>query len=349
MAELQRPSGGGRFLLGAACFVVVVAGMKAAGSLIVPFLLAIFIAVICLPPMSWMRKKGIPAGLAIFLIVAAVIGLFTLLGTFVGANVNSFVRDLPKYEQRLTEQSADLVLWLEGHGVDVSQEQFRSHFNASAVMKVIANTLTGMSGVLKNSLMIMITVVFILLEAAGFPGKLRAAVSNPDQSMAQADSMKDTVNRYLGMKSLFSLLTGILIWIWLTILGVDYALLWGVLAMLLNFVPTIGSILAAIPAVLLALVQLGPGPAALTAGGFLAVNLAIGSAIEPRFMGKGLGLSTLVVFVSLVFWGWVLGPVGMLLSVPLTMILKIMLESNEETRGIAIMLGPGVKTPAPGK
>ena len=125
----------------------------------------------------------------------------------------------------------------------------------------------------------------------------------------------------------------------LALIGVDYPVLWGALAFLLNFIPNIGSIIAAVPPVLLALIQLGVAQAALVAGGFLVINMAIGNFLEPRYMGQGLGLSTLVVFLSLVFWGWVLGPVGMLLSVPLTIAVKIALEVRPDTRWMAIMLG----------
>jgi len=135
------------------------------------------------------------------------------------------------------------------------------------------------------------------------------------------------------------LLTGIVVTVWFTIIGVDFLILWGLLAFLFNFVSNIGSIIAAIPAVLLAFVQSGFDLALLAIGGYAVINISVGSFIEPRVMGRGLGLSTLVVFLSLIFWGWVLGPVGMLLSVPLTMIVKVILESDEQTRWIAVMLG----------
>jgi len=122
---------------------------------------------------------------------------------------------------------------------------------------------------------------------------------------------------------------------------VDYPVLWALLAFLLNFVPTVGSFIAAVPAVLLATVQLGVFSAGLTLAGFVVVNLVMGNAVEPRWMGKGLNLSPLVVFVSLVLWGWVLGPVGMLLSIPLTIMIKIALENQEETRWIGVLLGSG--------
>jgi predicted PurR-regulated permease PerM len=134
--------------------------------------------------------------------------------------------------------------------------------------------------------------------------------------------------------------TGVAAALWVWILGVDFPIIWGVLAFLLNYVPNLGSIVAAIPPMLLAFVQYGGGTAFLVAAGYTVINLVIGNIIEPRFMGQGLGLSTLVVFLSLVFWGWLFGPVGMLLSVPLTMMLKIGFESHPDTRWLAIVLGP---------
>jgi predicted PurR-regulated permease PerM len=155
----------------------------------------------------------------------------------------------------------------------------------------------------------------------------------------------ENVNRYLIIKTAASLVTGILIGLWVWILGLDFPLIWGLLAFMLNYIPTLGSIIAGVPAVLLGFIQFGPGRALMVAVGYLVVNAVLGSVVEPRFQGRGLGLSTLVVFLSLAFWGWVWGPVGALLSVPLTMTLKIALESSPDTRGIAILLG---SNPPPG-
>jgi predicted PurR-regulated permease PerM len=180
----------------------------------------------------------------------------------------------------------------------------------------------------------------MLLEASSLPSKLRAALRAPEESLSHLRAVMQTINRYMALKASTSLLTGVLVWIWLRLLGVDFPAMWGTLAFLLNFVPTIGSFIAAIPAVLLALVQLDLQVALLTALGFLVINVTIGNLVEPRVMGRGLGLSTLVVFVSLVFWGYMLGSAGMFLSVPLTMALKIVLDANPQTRPIAILLGP---------
>ena len=338
--------GGNRFLLTAAAFVVVVAGMRAANDLLVPFLLAIFIAIIFSPLLFWMKRKGVPNGLAVFSVLVFILGIGLIMAVFVGTSVNGFVRSLPVYQERLAHVTSDFLAWLKGLGLQVSSQAFSEIINPGKAMGMAADTLKGLSSVLTNVLMILLTVVFILFEASGFPGKLRAALSDPEDSLSRFQGFIESLNRYLAMKTLFSLFTGIAVWIWLIILGVDYPILWALLAFLLNYVPNIGSIIAAIPACLLALIQLGPGTALLTAAGYVGINLTFGSFLEPRFMGRSLGLSTLIVFLSLVFWGWVLGPVGMLLSVPLTMIVKIALESRPDTRGIAILLGSGSPSPS---
>ena len=162
--------------------------------------------------------------------------------------------------------------------------------------------------------------------------------------MAQIDKLLSSVNQYIAIKTMVSMATGVIIGLVLWAINLDYWVLWGVLAFLLNYIPNIGSIIAALPAVLLALVQLGPAGAGGVAALYVVVNVVMGNAVEPRFLGKGLGLSTLVIFLSLIFWGWLLGTVGMLLSVPLTMIVKIGLESSDSSRWIALLLGGDVAT-----
>ncbi len=338
-------SNGSRFLVTVAAFVVVVAGMRAAASLLVPFLLAAFLAIICAPLLFWLRRKGLPTVLAMLIVMAGLMGIGFLVGALVGTSLNDFSASLPGYQMRLEEETRALLAWLRGMGVKISDQILLDYFDPGAVMQLVASMLTRLGGVLTNAFLILFTVIFILLEASGFPDKLRAILGGSNPSLANIEKITDNVKRYMARKTLVSLATGAFIAVWLAVVGVDYPLLWGLLAFLLNFVPTIGSFIAAIPAVLLAFVQLGASSALFAGLGFSVVNVMIGYVIEPRFMGRGLGLSTLIVFVSLIFWGWVLGPLGMLLSVPLTMTVKIALESNEDTRWIAILLG----SEAPGK
>ena len=338
---ITRTSG---LLVSLAAFVVIVAGMKASATLLVPFLLALFIAVIIASPFSWLQARGLPSSLALLVVLGLFVGIVFLLGALIGTSVDDFSRNFPEYQIRLKENTGRLVAWLNNKGLHVSGDAVSAYMDPAKAMKMVANIISSLGGALTNGFLILITVIFLMLEAASFPGKWCAARSNAEDSLGQFYAAIGNINQYMGIKTLTSLATGIAIAAWLAILGVDYPLLLGLLAFLLNFVPNIGSIIAAIPAVLLALVQLGAVSALLTGLGFLAVNITIGTFLEPRFMGKGLGLSTLVVFLSLIFWGWVLGPVGMLLSVPLTIAIKIALDSHDNTRWMAIMLGPGVES-----
>ena len=250
-----------------------------------------------------------------------------------------FSNDLPTYEARLKAHAAAFLNWLQSMGVKTPQSKLLDHLDGGEIFGLARNMLTGLSGVLGNAFLIFLTVLFILFETESFPIKLRAILDNPDESMGYFSTVVANIRRYLAIKTITSLITGMAIAVWLSILDVNYPILWGMLAFLLNYIPNIGSILAAVPAVLFAFVQVGPGTALWSAMGYLIVNNVIGNIVEPRFMGKGMGLSTLIVFVSLVFWGWVFGPVGMFLSVPLTMTVKIALEANENTRWVAILMG----------
>ncbi|VAX06178.1 Uncharacterized UPF0118 membrane protein [hydrothermal vent metagenome] len=327
------------FLLTAAAIVVLVAGMREAQPILVPFLLSAFIAIIAMPPLVFMQRRGLPKGLALVLVISGVVGIGMLMGALVGSAIDDFSAQLPVYQKKLEAQTSDLLIWLAEIGIEVSREAINNLLDPVKAMKMAAQGLNTLGSLLTNTFLIMLTVIFIMLEASSFPAKLRLIFNDPEASFSHLERFTSNINRYMAIKTGTSLITGLTIAIWLWVIGVDYPVLWGTLAFLLNYVPNIGSIIAAIPALLLALVQLGPGAALSTGIGFLVVNNLVGNVIEPRFMGRGLGLSTLVVFLSLVFWGWVLGPVGMFLSVPLTMTLKIALDSNEDTRWIAILLG----------
>jgi AI-2 transport protein TqsA len=333
------------FLTVAAC-VVIIAGMKAATVILVPFLLSAFIAIISAPPMFWLQRRGLPSALAVLIVVLATLGFVVLVGTLVGQSITDFTKDMPLYQTKIKAQTSLALAWLASIGVNTQSLALTEIFDPGAAMKLAASVLNGLGNVLTNGFLILMTVSFILLEAASFPAKLQTIKGAPDASLGRWENFLNDVKQYMAIKTWVSLATGVLISVWTAVLGVDYPLLWGLLAFTLNYVPNIGSIIAAVPAVLLALVQLGILKALLTVGGYVAVNLIMGNMVEPRFMGRGLGLSTLVVFLSLLFWGWVLGPVGMLLSVPLTITAKIALDSREETRWVAILLGPEKAVPA---
>ena len=330
-----------RFILGTAAFVVVIAGLKAAQAIIVPFLLSGFIAVISVPYLNWLQRKGVPLLAALILVIAAIVALGFGLAALLGTSLDGFSQALPSYQENLRGEVAAFAHWLEQQGIGISDQTFLSYLDPGSAMRLASGLLKGLGNVLTNAFLILLTVIFILLEASSFAGKLRAALGAPDHALDEMHAVLDNIKRYMGIKTLTSVLTGAIVAAGLGLMGIDFAILWGFLAFLLNFIPNIGSFIAAVPAVLIALLQFGLGGALTVTGLYLAINVAIGSVLEPRWMGNQLGVSPLIVFISLVFWGWVFGPVGMFLSVPLTISFQIALASTPETRWLAILLGPG--------
>jgi AI-2 transport protein TqsA len=334
----MKPPNFSAILIAAASLVVVVAGMQAASTIINPFLLAVFLASLCAPPLFWLQRRGVPNGLAVAIILLGLLVAALLLMLFVGRSVNALTQQLPVYQERLGIIMGGLTDWLSSLGLDMTNVLVSDYLSPGKVMSLVYYMVFAFKGLFRNMFLVFLIVLFILIEASGFPGKLQAAFPNPEKTLGHFKAMTASVNQYMGVKAIFSLATGILVWLLLTLIGVDFAPTWGLLAFLLNFIPNIGSIIAAVPAILLALIQLGWPCALLTLLGYLVVNITIGNFLEPRVMGRSLGLSTLVVFLSLLFWGWVLGPIGMVLSVPLTMIVKIALAANEDTRWVAVLL-----------
>lgn len=334
-------SGLTRGLVSLAAFVIFIAGLRAANSLIVPFLLSIFLAVITSPLMIQLKKYGIRQSVSVVIILFGVLGMLWVLIQVAGSSINQFARDAGIYQRRLEVISFEWTMRLRDWNVIDENTALDDFFNFAVIMRQVVNTLTAfLRGMVTNTFLVLLTVMFLLFELAGLPKKLLMAFGPDHPSVPGWTRFTESLNRYLAIKSVISLLTGLCAFLLTTFIGLDYALLWGILAFLLNYVPNIGSILAAIPPVLLALVKFDTAAQAVwTLVGYVLINLTFGNLIEPRVMGKGLGLSTLVVWLSLIFWGWVFGPIGMLLSVPLTMVVKIAMESKEETMWLAVMLG----------
>ena len=327
-----------RCVLYFSAIVVCLAGIKVAATIVVPFLLSLFVAIICNPAINFLESRKIPRSIAILMVILFIFALFVVLGGVIGSSVNSFREALPVYEAQLSQDMDWLITWLANKNISISMTEVQGYFDPNKVMGLVTKTLTGFSSVLGNVFLLLLTVVFMLAEGPGFTKKMHVAFDESHHAEKDLDHFLQIVNRYMAIKTIISLMTGLIIGFFLWGLGVDFFILWALLAFLFNYIPNIGSILAAIPAVILTFLQLGVGSASAVIALFIGVNMIMGNVVEPRFMGRSLGLSTLVVFLSLIFWGWLLGMVGMLLSVPLTMIVKIALESSEEGRWFAILL-----------
>lgn len=325
-------------LLILAALVIVLAGIKAAAQIMVPFLLSVFIAISCSPLINRLMRWKIPRSVAVFVIVMLIVLTGFAIAGLVGQSLNDFSHAIPLYSEKFTTQIHWVTDQLGRFNITLDKALLTEHLNPGAAMSLMANMLTGLGNVMANVFLIILTVIFMLFEAPLLPNKVHLALHDPQLKMKKIDRFLASVNSYLVIKTAISLVTGAAVGLMLWLLAVDYFVLWAVLAFLFNYIPNIGSIFAAVPAVLVALVVQGPATAGIAAIGFVLINIVMGNVVEPRFMGKGLGLSTLVVFLSLIFWGWLLGSVGMLLSVPLTMIVKIAMESSENGHWFAVLL-----------
>ncbi|MDX5979117.1 AI-2E family transporter [Vreelandella alkaliphila] len=329
--------------LALAALVVIVAGMKAGADLLVPLLLSVFIAVVCTSPVQWLHRCGLSRGASAFLTLMVLLGFISLIGLLVVNSFSTFVQVLPDIESRLYEHYWDLLNALSSRGLAINPDQLSNMLAMEDGGSWVTTLLGELGNLFMQGSVIGLLVIFMLFETLNFRDKVSRALENPAPSLKRFSEFSLTLKRYLAVKTVISLATGVLVWLSCLIVGVEFPLLWGVLAFALNFIPNIGSALAAIPPVLLLLVSQDGGvlQAFLLASAYLVINFVLGNLIEPRVMGQALGLSTFVAFLSLVVWGWIFGAAGMLLSVVLTMTLKIALDSHPQTRWIAHLLGPG--------
>ncbi len=337
----QQEKIGQNMLLKMALVVVILAGIRAASEVIVPFLLACFLAIVLNPLVTLLMRRGLRRSLAITLVVVVIMIVITLLVAMLAASFTEFSQLYPQISTML-EQKLQVVQQLAARiHLNISAASLAQRLDPNALMNVATVVLTQFSGAMTNFVLLILTVVFMLFEVRHLPYKLRNALVNPQIRIAGMHKALKGVTHYLALKTLISLITGVAVWLTLLLLGVKFALMWGVVAFVLNFIPNIGPIIAGIPPFIQALLLNGVYDAALVAALFIAIHMIFGNILEPRLMGRGLGMSTLVVFLSLLFWGWLLGPVGMLLSVPLTSICKILMETTPGGSRLAILLSDG--------
>ncbi len=333
-----------RVLITGASLCVLVAGLRAAGPIIVPVLFSAFLAVLAVPPIKWLQARKVPDWLAISTVLLGVVGTFVLGTLLIGNSVSTFSEKLPEYETRLVAMLSAALAWLQSLGLpmDLSTESLLTYVDAGQVADLAGTLVASVGSLLSDTVFVLLTTGFIMAEATGLPRKLQVALG-PDTEVARFGAIIRDIQEYLSIKTQISLVTGLLAWVLCWVTGVDYPLLWGVIAFLLNYIPNIGSIIAAIPPCLLGFVLLGWEQGVILVLGYVVINTVMGNIIEPKVMGKRLGLSNLVVFLSLVFWGWIWGPLGMFLSVPLTMVVKILLEYSDDMKWVAVLLGSGAE------
>ncbi|HEY3356345.1 MAG TPA: AI-2E family transporter [Polyangia bacterium] len=327
-----------RGLLAAASLVVVFAGLRAAAPWLLPFILGLLAAILAQPLLTWLKAKRVPAVLAVVLTTLTGLVLVAVVVVAVERSLAAFISAAPRYQQRLQELGASTTRWLESHHVKAAGEALKHVADPSVFMPLVQETASAVATLLEKGLVVFAITIFALVEAEQIESKIRRLA--PDESFSQRFThIVRQVQRYLGLKTLIGLSSAVLTSLWAALLGVDFVPLWGLLSFVLGFIPSVGLLLATIPPVLVALLQLGLGRAIATLAGYVVIQTIIGQMIEPRLMGRSFGLSPLAVFLALLFWGWLWGPVGMFLSVPLTMVLVIVCDNLPDLRWLARLLG----------
>ena len=341
-----------RILLTAAAVVILVTGLKLAQSFFIPVLLAAFIATVSFPITSWLRKRKIPRPIAVLLTVlvdfAFLSGIIVIVIALMG-DLDAKWQDkyYPAMNMKIEEVSESAVAVLEKWKIPDAKEKVRQYatieipqqigesVNPFALGKDVAFRVVSFLG---TTLLILILTVFMLSEARMFGRRVNAILDAHGPNLDRILSATADIQRYLGMKTVVSLATGFLAGFLCWAAGLDFFILWGIVAFAFNFIPVLGSIIAGVPPFILSYLVDG-GPSALAVGvGYISINIFLGNFLEPMLMGRRFGLSTLVVIISVLFWGFIWGPVGMLLAVPLTMVLKVMLDNTEDLRWMAVAI-----------
>ncbi len=329
-----------RFLLGAGGLVLLVAGMRAAADIINPFLLALVFAFTFGPMLGWLQKKGLPAGLALLLTILLIFGGGILLLLFLGSALGELTKALPSYQSSAQEQNANLQASLANLGINA--ESVLAMFNPERIFELLGNILVEVISAGAATIFMLFILAFMLFETIGISKKLRGPRISDNQFLKRFASFGADIRRYVMVLTWINFLVGVGDAIFLAILGVDFPVLWGLLAWFMGYIPSVGFWLALIPPFLLAYAESGIGTALLVLLGFVLINGTVQNVVQPKLMGDQLNMSPLVVVASLFIWTWVLGPVGALIAVPMSMaVQQLVLQSSDGSRWLADLMGAG--------
>lgn len=327
-------------LLGAACVVAILAAMRVAEALLVPVVLAWFFAVLALPLVRALERRRVPLSLAVLAALAVAFAVLAGFSLLLLGSLSELVEVGPRYVTEIRERLGYTLDWWSAKGIVVGAWLPERWIEPKAIVDLVSGTLRHVAGFLSQGTLVLLTMIFILLEADGFRSRLvRAFGEHP--RIDRLSGVAGELQSYLGIKTLMSAILGVTVGLWVAWMGLDFPVLLGLLAFACHFIPNVGALIAAIPAMLIAFVQHDPLRAMLVAAGYVVLGLVIGNLAEPVALGRRLGLSSLAVFLSLVFWGWMWGAAGMLLSVPLTLTVKIVAEGDEQIGWLACLLDAG--------
>ncbi len=347
MAAFLEKRGIVTLLVSLASLVLVVAGMKAISGLLSPILLSLFVVLVTSPLMQWLKARGVPNWLAYGLVLLGVVGVGLVFILFLATSLSQLSAELPAYRNLIDEKLTGLVEWLDILGIQAQDIRDLEWFQPGRIFQVLISFISALLNTVSNVGFTLLIFIYMLASAANFSERLRDGLASDRPMLARFSHFSSSISTYLLIKSWLGVITALLQVVLMWFFGIDFAVLWGVFSFLFNFVPNIGFYIALIPPTLIALLTLGGGKAILFAVGYTLINNFFDIAVAPRYLGKGLDLSTIVTFLAVVFWAWILGPIGAFLALPLTVMVKtLLLEPFPETRLLAQLMGSGAPSNA---
>ncbi|MGL1902738.1 MAG: AI-2E family transporter [Fibrobacterales bacterium] len=326
--------------LGIIALFLVFAFLKIAQTITLPLVLSILLAFLLRPVIQFLRVRKVPPALASIISLSLVFLILVICSSMLIVPINDFVSKIPFYSDRLQAILGQFSETLSSFGIATDMSGILSQIDHKAVASLFGQGMASIMVFFKYGLLVFFLTLFLLIESERLSQKAITIFGSASKIPESIINISSQIQQYLFYKTLISLATGFLVYILLSAIGIHFAIVWALATFLLNFIPSVGSIIAGVPPILLALVQF-ESPlkwALITMLGILTIQLAIGSYLDPRIMGESLNISAFVVFFSMVFWGWIWGPVGMLIGVPLTVCAKVILMHNQSTRKIALLL-----------
>jgi len=321
-----------------AMVLVIFTVLKSAADFLVPFLMAMAMAIVLSPLLTYLESKRIPKILSLLRIIIISLIPTIILGGFIGDEVKDFANNFHEIKQHFFASLEKFTLFMNGFGIGITEEDIHKIFEKSNLGEIVKNLASQAGGQFSNIFLIFFMVAFMLLESDFFYNKMMKIAKEYGENNEEGMKIIEKIKSYFLIKAKTSLMTALWVLIVLWYYDVAYFYLWATLAFFFNFIPVIGSILAAVPPIIMTLMDQTMMTALWIAIWYLIINVVIGNILEPHIMGKGLGLSALIVFLSMTFWGWIFGPAGMILSVPLTMVMQFLFEQYRETKWIALLL-----------
>ena len=335
-----------RSLVVLASVTLIIYGMHLAAPYLVQIFLAVFISIVTQPVVFHLRQRGWP--MSVILIAAGLIlaGSVILGGLLAMDGLRTALAGAPGYQDALRKEIGAAIAWLAQYGVPVKREDLDLLFESAAIVDALRAVAGATADLLRQTFAVVLLVIFMWLEAPRLPKRVE-----PHLGIETSDRLRvnlSDLRHYMGLKALMSLLTGVCVALWCLIMDIPFAFVMGIAAFVMNFIPVVGSILASFPALAISFIDHGTGHMLVVGIGYMVINIGISNGLEPKVLGRGLGLSPLAIVLSLLIWGWILGPVGMLLSVPLTMTIRALLKDVEGCETFVAFLssddGPRRKT-----